>query len=86
MSDLHRLSGIHDNTRLVAAIQCATLQILFGAFDTANRQTENTDKRSDHCASPCGDWHCNCPRTQRAGNTRAGEVKNDGGSAAGSQT
>lgn len=79
MNAMLRLPSGHPDSRLMAAIQHFGLQILRGASYTATGQVADANWRTDHCTQACGDWWCDCQRSQRGGNSRAGEVKNDGG-------
>jgi hypothetical protein len=82
VNDLHRLPSRNNHARLLAAIQQSQLQILRGATDSTNRQVMHTDKHRGSGTPPGGADRSDSAGAQQAGDTRAGEVNNDGCAAA----
>ena len=82
MNDMHRLPSRNNNARLLAAIQQSQLQILRGSTDSTNRQVMHTDKHRGSGTQEGGADRSDSAGAQQAGDTRAGEVNNDGGRAA----
>ena len=84
--DMQRLPSRNNNARLLASIQCATLQILLGSTDTTNRQAAFADERADNCAATCGAGRCGGVRPCGPGNQAASESEVYGGAAGGCES
>ena len=79
---MHRLPARHTDAGHMGAAQLAAMQVVCSSPDSETRAAQVANFHRNTCTPACRASGCNRQRPQRAGDTRDGEIQNDGNPAA----